>query len=139
MNYKQLAEELLSVQANFSHLPIGISISEISEGEHLALRLISENEDRITPSEISKTMRVSFARVSALLRRLEKKGLIKKIHSSEDERMVTVILTPQGKKLTEEKIEKTIERLCEVLEKLSPEDAAEYVRLRKAILSAAKE
>ncbi len=138
MNYKEIAKELLSVQADFLHLPIGISIAEISEGEYFAMRLLTEEKSPSNPSEISKTMKVSMARVSALLRHLEEKKLIKKEHSDKDERRVSVILTDEGRRFISEKTAAAEDKLAAILEKMGDEDAAEYVRLRKKILMLAQ-
>ena len=138
MNYKEIAKELLSLQADFLHLPIGISISEISEGEYFAMRLLTEEKSPSTPSAISKTMKVSMARVSALLRHLEEKKLIKKEHSDKDERRVSVLLTDEGRRFISEKTEAAEEKLSEILKKMGEKDAAEYVRLRKKILMLAQ-
>ena len=79
-----------------------------------------------------------MARVSALLRHLEEKKLIKKEHSDKDERRVSVLLTDEGRRFISEKIEAAEEKLSEILKKMGEKDAAEYVRLRKKILMLAQ-
>lgn len=138
MNYNEIARELLAVQAAFLHLPIGISLSEISEGEYFALRLLSEEDPPSSPSEISKTMKVSTARVSALFRHLEEKGFIRKEHSDKDERAILISLTEKGREFISEKTAAAEEKLSDILEKMGAEDAAEYARLRKKILMIAR-
>lgn len=138
MNYSELASELLSIEGLFSHLPIGIALSEMSEGEYFALNLLLTNASTAHPSELSRAMNVSTARIAALLKHLESKGWIIRKPDLSDDRKVTVTLTDTGKHLIIEKRKKILIALCGLLEALGPEDSFEYIRLQKKLLRAAK-
>lgn len=137
MDYSKLAGELISLRAMFSHLPIGIELSEISEGEYFALSLLLTDASTAHPSELSRAMNVSTARIAALLKHLESKGWIIRTPDISDERKVTITLTEAGKALIIEKREKILIALCKLLEALGPEDSFEYIRLQKKLLYAA--
>lgn len=139
MNYPELASELLSLRASLDHLPFGIELSEMSGGEYFALSLLHANPSPIHPSDLSRAMNVSTARIAALLKHLEEKGWIERNPDKEDERKVSVTLTEKGKTLIAEKRRKILSRLCRILEALGPNDAFEYIRLQKKLISAAKE
>ncbi len=61
--------------------------------------LVLWEEDGIPVSEICRKLRLDNGTVSPLLKKLEKEKLIRKTHSPEDERMVLISLTEEGRGL----------------------------------------
>lgn len=138
MDYPALAQELLALRAAFNHLPAGEALTEMSGGEHLALRILLSHGAGAHPSELSSAMHVSTARIAALLRRLEQKNWICRSHDTEDERRVIITLTPLGRNLIVRRQAEALSCICKLLRTLDPKDAEEYLRLQRKLLAADK-
>ena len=80
-------------------------------------------------------MVVSTARIAALLSRLEEKQYISRASDPSDNRQVIVTLLPQGLALIQRIRNEVIAAVVRMLERLGPEDAREYIRIQKKILS----
>lgn len=137
MDYSKLAEEVLVLLSNLNHLPNCTCITAASNGELLALSILL-NRGTLSPSDLSRAMCVSTARIAAMLRQLEKKKWIIRTPDPEDDRKISVALTPAGESLALKRISTAVERISALLQSLGPEDAAEYVRLQKKLVSAAR-
>jgi|SRR5690606_3155111 DNA-binding MarR family transcriptional regulator len=69
--------------------------------QYLAMLVLWENEG-ITVSEISARMLTDPGSLTPLLKRLEAEGLLQRIRSSQDERVVQLHLTDKGRALHEQ-------------------------------------
>ena len=136
MDYFSLAEKMLSVRARLSHLPAGEVVSDACGGEFFALSLLLLRDEPSCPSELSRSMGVSSARIAALLKHLEQKGWIRRCADELDERRVNVSLTEAGRELISERRKEAIGRVAAALRSLGEEDAHEYVRLQQKMLDA---
>lgn len=67
----------------------------------VVLRIIAAEEE-ISPSAIAQKARITQATVTALLDRLQKRGLVKRTQGATDRRRVFVTLTNEGRKLLED-------------------------------------
>ena len=139
MNATALAEELISLRAELNHQPAGEALTELSGGEYFALTLLLQRESAAHPSELSRTMQVSTARVAAMLRHLEGRGWIVREHDRDDERRVSVRLTDAGRALIRERRSAALACVAELLSALEPEEAREYLRLKRKLLAAAQQ
>lgn len=135
MEYTALAEKMLSVRAQLSHMPAGEAVSDACGGEFFALSLLLGGETSC-PSELSRRMGVSSARIAALLKHLEQKGFILRRADEHDERRVNVSLTDAGRELIRERRRRAIDRVAAALRSLGEDDAREYVRLQQKMLDA---
>lgn len=136
MDYKSLAEELLSIRTKLNNLPTGEALIKISEGEYFVLSFLLSNGSSAHPTQLSHSMSVSTARIAALLNRLESKALISRSCDPTDERKVIVTLTEKGVSAALELINSTVNDLSKLLEALGPDDASEYIRIQKKLLLA---
>lgn len=139
MDYFSLAEKMLSVRARLSHLLAGEAVSDACGGEFFALSLLLLRDEPSCPSELSRSMGVSSARIAALLKHLEQKGWISRSADEHDERRVNVLLTDAGRELINSRRRDAIERVSAALRELGEEDAHEYVRLQQKMLDALSE
>ena len=139
MNATALAEELISLRAELNHQPAGEALTELSGGEYFALTLLLRRESAAHPSELSRIMQVSTARVAAMLRHLEGRGWIVREHDRDDERRVSVRLTDAGRVLIEERRSAALACVAELFSALEPEEAREYLRLKRKLLTAAQQ
>ncbi|MEO8206541.1 MAG: MarR family transcriptional regulator [Chthoniobacterales bacterium] len=71
----------------------------LSQARFVVLMFLSESEERNKSSDIAAELAVSKATVTGLLDSLERDGLIERIASKEDRRIIFVQLSNKGKKL----------------------------------------
>lgn len=107
--------------------------------QYLVLLVLWE-KDKISIKEISDKLFLETNTLTPLLKRMEKNGIIKRMRSEIDERVVTISLTQQGKDLHHKAIEipyKLIDKLdCFPIEK---EEVYVLKRILDKILAAAKQ
>lgn len=135
MDYRSLAEKMLDIRARLSHLPVGSAVAEATGGEYFALSFLLTHGYKSCPSELSRSMGVSSARIAALLKHLEQKGWVSRCADPSDERRVRVSLTDAGRRMISKRREDALGRVARALESLGEDDAREYVRLQQKMLS----
>lgn len=133
--YEELAAELLRLNIGMLQEPAKQKISKMTRGEVFVLNYLMTHQNQAHPAEISRSMVVSTARIAALLSRLEEKQYISRASDPSDNRQVIVTLLPQGLALIQRIRNEVIAAVVRMLERLGPEDAREYIRIQKKILS----
>jgi len=134
MNYSILAEDLLLSMAR-RKLPTERS-GHISSGEIGILSYLAFKGEGALSGEISREVGISTGRTAIALKNLEKKGYVRRSHSSKDRRCVLVSITEQGSEYAQSVRDYTLKVIESMLEYLGPEDAESYVRILKRLLSA---
>lgn len=134
MDYIAAARKLIELKAALEHFPLNRHLNELARGEFFVLEYLSEREGAVNPKELSRGMAVSTARVAALLRHMEEKGLIVRTPDPRDSRQVLVSMTETGLARFEERFGETILRAAKIFEALGPEDSAEYLRIQARIV-----
>lgn len=74
MDYSALAAELLSFRTALHHLPAIRGLDEMSGGEYFVLHFLLRHGGTAGPSELSRSLYASSARIAALLKHLEAKA-----------------------------------------------------------------
>ena len=133
--YEELATDLLRLNIGMLQEPAKQKISKMTRGEVFVLNYLMTHQNQAHPAEISRSMVVSTARIAALLSRLEEKQYISRASDPSDNRQVIVTLLPQGLALIQRIRNEVIAAVVRMLERLGPEDAREYIRIQKKILS----
>lgn len=133
--YEELAIELLRLNIGMLQEPAKQKIAKMTRGEFFVLNYLMTHQNQAHPAEISRSMVVSTARIAALLSRLEEKQYISRSQDPTDNRQVIVTLLPQGLALIQRIQGEVIAAVVRMLERLGPEDAREYIRIQKKILS----
>ena len=123
MDYSALAAELLSFRTALHHLPAVRGLDEMSGGEYFVLHFL-----------LRRSLYASSARIAALLKHLEAKGWIVRTPDAADVRRVDVVLTEAGAACIRERLSAVLDEVSGLLSALSPEEAAEYVRLQRKLL-----
>ncbi len=134
MDYRVLAEELLALGAQLSHVPANQQLSALMRGELFVLNYLMAHNNTAYPKELSQQMAVSTARIAALLGQMEEKGLVCRTPDTQDARHIIVSLTQKGLGEIKRKRELTVETVAKMLELLGPEDAKEYLRLQAELI-----
>jgi len=132
MDMDRMAEELFDCMVVFQRGPVK-QMQGISRGEMAMLGYFIMNEPEATPTELSQFFNLSTARVANTLNSLERKKLIVREHDSADRRKVLVHITPLGRQIAEEKHNKALHCMGELLTDLGEHDAAELLRIFQRI------
>lgn len=138
-DFRKLAEEFVAMHANTPRLRTTKEIEDFSRGEIQALDYISASPNDIHPGEISKALMVTTARVAAMLKALERRGLIVREADPYDSRQVIVRLTDKGKEAVDRRREEVIARTEKMFEYLGEEDAENFVRIQKKLIDSGVE
>lgn len=133
--YEQLANELVQVNEALLHQPAQDLLSKLSRGEHFVLNYLLTRYGQAHPTDLSRHMVVSTARIAALLNRMEEKGLISRLPDPLDNRQIIVSLSPKGEKAIEAFRKKVIQATARMLELLGPDDSQEFLRLQRKLVT----
>lgn len=133
--YEQLANELVQVNEALLHQPAQDLLSKLSRGEHFVLNYLLTQYGQAHPTDLSRHMVVSTARIAALLNRMEEKGLISRLPDPLDNRQIIVSLSPKGEKAIEAFRKKVIQATARMLELLGPDDSQEFLRLQRKLVT----
>ena len=86
--------------------------------------------------DLARQMKVSTARIAALLRRLEEKGLVMRCRSKDDARRTVVKITAAGAEYTAEIREQILKKTELLFERVGREDLSEFLRISAKISEA---
>lgn len=109
MDYKEMAEELLKMRSEWSHVAANEELARLTKGECFVLNYLEKRGGTAFPKDLSREMQVSTARIAALLKHMEMKGWVTRAADCQDNRQVIVSLTPAGRAEIEDKREKALE------------------------------
>ena len=103
--------------------PFGLSVVQV--GVMYVVRLLKKNGTPATPSEISRWVFREPHTISALLKRMEKQGLVKLVKKRRGRRQVLVELTDKGEEFYRRQVEERAV-IPRILEALSPEERQQF-------------
>ena len=76
----------------------GVKNVDLSIGELHFIEAVGSGEEGLSVQKIAKALKITMPSVTVATRKLEEKGLVKKVQDTQDKRVVRVVLTPLGKK-----------------------------------------
>ncbi|HHV11969.1 MAG TPA: winged helix-turn-helix transcriptional regulator [Clostridiales bacterium] len=135
MNYTAMAKEFLDVSVSYKRMmfkPSALAHGEIGILVHLYKK---KDHESFSSGELSNALRLSTGRTSSALKSLEKKGYIKRQGDPNDNRRVTVSITPEGRAYADNGYNEILKETEWLLQSLGEKDAEEYVRITKRILA----
>ena len=88
---------------------------------------------QVTPKDLANQLQVSTAAASGLVDRLERAGYVHREPHPTDRRGIIVVLTDEGRQRAESTIGRVYQRLLDLAESLSPEDAGVVLRFLLAM------
>ncbi|HOO28515.1 MAG TPA: MarR family transcriptional regulator [Lachnospiraceae bacterium] len=135
MNYESLAQEYMELLHQLRRWDAKEHITASVHGERFILFYIYKKGGSVIPSDISKEMGITSARVAAALNSLEGKGLISRRIDGEDRRRILVDLTEDGKRKICRQHRKVMGAIINMLQYLGEDDAKELIRIMKKLLS----
>ena len=109
---------------------------ELTYTQYIAMLLLWENKT-MTVKELGEHMYLDSGTLTPLLKKLEAKGLVNRVRSTEDERNLNVNITEKGEKLRD----KALDIPCKVHDgtKLTPEELEIFLGVLTKILKKFKD
>ena len=104
-------------------------LADFNRGEFFLLNYLYINNGSAWPSNMSKAMQTSSARITAALNGLERKGLVKRESDNDDHRRKLVHLTSEGFEYIEGYRDRALHNITKLLSELGEKDASEYLRI----------
>ncbi len=107
--------------------------SEKMRGAPMILHYIKTHDGAVSPSEISRQMGTSTARITAVLGNLEKKGLIVRSMDESDRRKIRITLTEKGQQHVQKMEQDIVAAVQNLVEYLGEEDARSAIHLMERL------
>ena len=129
MNNERLTEELfetfdkINVEMLFERLKFSL------KGEYMLLAILNSLGGQSTLSKITQNFGFTPARLSAIIKSLEAKGFVERIHNENDRRTTTVFLTSEGTMQYLRHREEAIRNALVIVEQLGEKDVCEFIRI----------
>lgn len=139
MDSELLAERLVDQTELLFRYGPHKQIGKSSRGECYLLRCLARSKTPLLPSDLSRQLHASTARVAVVLNALEKKGMISRSIDPVDRRRILVSLTDAGREYATAIRVQLCEGMKRLLEELGEQDAREYLRITKRMLKIAQE
>ena len=95
----------------------------------LRVLFLLRDEGAFTMSHLAETLGVTSATASGIVDRIERRGLVERLHRSDDRRVVECALTDEGLRLVREMAGARLDSFRQMLRVLTPDELAEFDRL----------
>lgn len=99
------------------------------KGENMLLAILNNLGGECSVSKITKNFDFTPARLSAVIKSLESKGFVERVHNDIDRRMTSVVLTAEGAMHYLMYRQEAISNALVVIEQLGEEDVCELLRI----------
>lgn len=133
MQSEKLAQQILSTfdSINTENLMKKLKLS--IKGENLLLMMLSELGGSSTPGKLIERLDFTGARLSAIIKSLEHKGLVVRQKHIADRRSNIVALTEKGREYYNALREEIVGNALTIIEQLGENDVCEFLRIIKKI------
>lgn len=133
-HYEELAHGFFEEMRQYrGFMPRQDDVSALMRGEMAVLRLLNDEQRRVSAGDLSRLLEMTTSRVAAVLNSLEKKGLIERSADTSDRRRVLVAMTKSGAALCAHRKACARRRLAAIFERLGQEDTDQFIRLIRRI------
>lgn len=109
------------------------------KGENMLMSILNNLGGQGTSSEINQYFDFTPGRLSALVKTLEAKGLVKKVQNEKDRRSFTIVLTSEGVMHYMNYRQQAITNAMSLVEYLGEEDVSAFLRIVKKISAVSNE
>ncbi|WP_054741688.1 MarR family winged helix-turn-helix transcriptional regulator [Cellulosilyticum ruminicola] len=135
MDYEKYFDEILKLlyDLHSHHQANDIPIS--AKGEVFLLLTLAHRGGYALPGELAKDINVSTARIAAILKSIEKKGLIKREIDANDRRKILVTITPAGQSFADARKEDIFIFWKKFMDFIGEEDVLHSIRILKKVHS----
>lgn len=101
----------------------------LQKGSCFVLAYLEQSSGEVIAGDLAKELRVSTARIAALLKKMEKNGLITRHSSPSDARKTIVTITPKGAAYANQEREQLLSKAELLIEKVGKRDLDELIRI----------
>lgn len=129
-----LATEVMKTFENLNSENILNKLNLSFKGENTILMLLNEYGGISTPGKLCERIDFTAARLSAIIKSMEGKGLIEKIQNPEDKRSTIVAMTSQGYEQFMRLKEEIVINALTIIEKLGEDDVVEFLRIIRKLI-----
>jgi DNA-binding MarR family transcriptional regulator len=95
----------------------------------LRVLFLLREEGSLTMSRLAETLGVTGATASGIVDRIERRGLVERVHRADDRRVVECVLTDDGLRLVREMAGARLDAFRQMLGVLTPDELGEFDRL----------
>lgn len=139
MNTREDAIEFLhTLQSEFPRLLLN-KVEDTQRGVGFVLAYLVRTDGEVIAGDLARELNVSTARIAALLKTMEKNGLITRHSSPKDARRTVVEITPAGIRRTCEIRDQSLQKIELLLERVGKEDLDKFIRISHKINTALDE
>lgn len=133
MDYTKYMNEILELVCSLHNFHKENQIYMTLKGEIFVLLSLEHRGGTALPGELAEDTGVSTARIAAILKSVEKKGLLKREIDINDRRKVLVTLTPEGTAFALSKKQELFEYWKKLMDTLGEDDVQNAIRILKKI------
>ncbi len=133
---EKLAEELLTLWRILRGLSHPVKRAEMTPEQYWLLRVLSRTGP-LSIGELANELGIAMSSATSACKRLEKAGLLTRERRVEDERIVQVALTEQGRAQIDLWRQRKREALTQLLKVLNEREQQEFQRMLERVLEAA--
>lgn len=133
---EKLAEELLTLGRILRGLSHPVKRAEMTPEQYWLLRVLSRSGP-LSIGELANELGIAMSSATSACKRLEKAGLLTRERRVEDERIVQVTLTEQGRAQIDLWRQRKREALTQLLKVLDEREQQEFQRMLERVLEAA--
>lgn len=136
MSTRNEARELLLKMRSCRPRSFFGKVDESRSGTGFVLNYLRESDHEVVAGELSRELGVSTARIAALLKTMEKNGLIVRQSSAEDARLTVVKITREGIEYDDRIWEFIVSQMELLIKKVGREELEEFIRISYKIREA---
>lgn len=136
MSTREEARAFLRKMCSCTPKPLFSKVEEVDRGTGFVLAYLEESDGEVFAGDLARELRVSTARIAALLNKLENKELVERSRSASDARRTVVKITPKGIEYTAQIKEQILDKVEILLDKVGKEDMSEFLRICREITQA---
>ncbi len=130
---KEKIKELTNVIINNNPFKVIEEFYKDIQGKNYILKYLYEKKEDASAGELSTIMKVSTARVAALIKKLEKNNYIEKYNPSYDARITMVHLTKTGHDFIEKKLETIFDKVEKIIDAFGENKVDDFIYMAKEL------
>ena len=111
-------------------------LAATQRGYGFILDYLEQTGGEMSTKDFAEKLNVSPARITALLKKMERNGFITRRTSSSDARRITIEITPAGIAFVDNMREQTLSKVERLLDQISKEDLETYIKISQQIREA---
>ena len=136
MDSREEARAFLREMSSCTPRPLFNDVAAADRGTGFVLAYLERADDEVIAGDLARELKVSTARIAALLNRLEEKDLIERRRSAHDARRTVVTITPKGTAYTKQIKERILDNVELLFREVGKDDLKEFLRISAKIKKA---